>query len=298
MACQAPSERNFHIFYQVSPRRGPQLPRCSVEKGPCLSTQPNSPAPPCFLPPVRPAFSTATPLTPQTRDHTHAALAPQLPGQSQAWRCACLLFPSEGPWGWACFHMGNAHLQTEAVLGTAAASTNRTRPSLNLAPSIRPGVPEAWTGSLCSQIGTRGSPDRVRVSSCRSPISEWGFFAPSGDSQNCLLLLSHFARLWLPSGASGSGMVAVGPCPPKPMQAWASPDPRLSHTRPPPQIYKGAHAEERVRWCLPEGATFSPGCPTQRGPWKVGGACPAFPGLAQQHPHIPPGPAALADLGS
>lgn len=33
VACQASSERNFHIFYQVCARRGPQLPRHWVEMG-------------------------------------------------------------------------------------------------------------------------------------------------------------------------------------------------------------------------------------------------------------------------
>lgn len=31
VACQASNERNFHIFYQVCARWGPQLPRCRVE---------------------------------------------------------------------------------------------------------------------------------------------------------------------------------------------------------------------------------------------------------------------------
>lgn len=141
VACQAPSERNFHIFYQVSPRRGPQLPRCSMEKGLCLSTYP--PPPPALLPAsCSPSFQHCHPTySHKPRVTLTPRPGPQLPGQSQAWRCACLLFPSEGPWGWACFHMGNAHLQTEGCPGTAAASTNRTRPSLNRAPSIRPGVP-------------------------------------------------------------------------------------------------------------------------------------------------------------
>ena len=75
VACQAPSERNFHIFYQVSPRRGPQLPRCRVEKGLCLSAYPPR-RPPCFLPPLRRAFSAATPLTPTNlTSHSRLALA-------------------------------------------------------------------------------------------------------------------------------------------------------------------------------------------------------------------------------
>lgn len=33
VACQASSERNFHIFYQVCVTQGPQLPRCRAEVG-------------------------------------------------------------------------------------------------------------------------------------------------------------------------------------------------------------------------------------------------------------------------
>lgn len=36
VACQASSERNFHIFYQVCARWDPQLPRCRAEMGMCL----------------------------------------------------------------------------------------------------------------------------------------------------------------------------------------------------------------------------------------------------------------------
>lgn len=92
VACQAPSERNFHIFYQVSPRRGLQLPRCSVEKGLCLSTCP-APCPPCFLPPVRPAFSTATPLTP-TNLTSHSRLALALSSQGSPRPGGALAFSS------------------------------------------------------------------------------------------------------------------------------------------------------------------------------------------------------------
>ena len=75
VAFQAPSERNFHIFYQVGPRRGPQRPRCRAEKGLCLSTHP-PPRPPCFLPPLRWAFSAATPLTPtDLTSHSRLTLA-------------------------------------------------------------------------------------------------------------------------------------------------------------------------------------------------------------------------------
>lgn len=35
VACQASNERNFHIFYQVCTRWGPQLPRCRAEVGLC-----------------------------------------------------------------------------------------------------------------------------------------------------------------------------------------------------------------------------------------------------------------------
>ena len=85
VACQAPSERNFHIFYQVGPRQGPQLPRCRTEKGLCPL---NLPAPPCFLPPLRPAFSTAAQLTPTTSRHTDASPWPSAPGAASAWQRA------------------------------------------------------------------------------------------------------------------------------------------------------------------------------------------------------------------
>lgn len=79
VACQAPSERNFHIFYQVSPRRGLQLPRCSMEKGLCLSTYPPPPArlASCLL---FARLSALPPyLLPQTSRHTHASPWPSAP---------------------------------------------------------------------------------------------------------------------------------------------------------------------------------------------------------------------------
>lgn len=43
VTCQASSERNFHIFYQVCVRLGPQLPRCRVEMGLSVQTLPSTP---------------------------------------------------------------------------------------------------------------------------------------------------------------------------------------------------------------------------------------------------------------
>lgn len=57
VACQASSERNFHIFYQVRARWGPQLPRCRARMGlPLLPAHlpPNASCLPLFL-----AFSDA-----------------------------------------------------------------------------------------------------------------------------------------------------------------------------------------------------------------------------------------------
>lgn len=88
VACQAPSERNFHIFYQVGPRRGPQLPRCRAEKGLCPL---NLPAPPrplasCLL---FARLSALLPhLLPQTSRDTDASPWPSAPGAASAWQRA------------------------------------------------------------------------------------------------------------------------------------------------------------------------------------------------------------------
>lgn len=81
------------------------------------------------------------------------------------------------------------------------------------------------------------------------------------------------------------------------MQAWASQDPRLSRPPPLPQIYKGARAEERVQWRLPEGAAFS-WLPHPERTLEGRGSLAQRPGPAQQHPRIPPRPVAHTDLGS
>ena len=108
-------------------------------------------------------------------------------------------------------------------------------------------------------------------------------------------------RPWLPTGASGScGVAATPPTPPahpSPCRPGHPQYPWLSHPPPPPQIYKGAHAEERVQWCLPKGATFF-WLPHPERTLEGMRSLALCPGLAQQHPHIPPGPAAPADLGS
>ena len=89
----------------------------------------------------------------------------------------------------------------------------------------------------------------------------------------------------------------ITPAHPSPCRPGHPQYPWLSHPPPPPQIYKGAHAEERVQWCLPKGATFF-WLPHPERTLEGMRSLALCPGLAQQHPHIPPGPAAPADLGS
>lgn len=64
VACQASSERNFHIFYQVCVELGPQLPRCRMEMGLSLQALLSTVPPPCPRPAL--PLSMMPPLIPQT----------------------------------------------------------------------------------------------------------------------------------------------------------------------------------------------------------------------------------------
>lgn len=286
VACTRPQpERNFHIFYQVSPRRGPWLPRCSMEKGLCLSTYP-PPRPPCFLPPCSPNFQHCHP----TYSHKPRVTLTPRPGpqllQGSPRPGGSLAFSSvRGSLRLGLFPHGEAlTFQTaESCPGAAAASLTRTRPSLrSLAPSIRPGVPRGHGQCLCSQIGTRGlSQDKLSFPHAAGPISEWGFCSVETPRTVCCCFRTppaHAGSLQRPLGLVV--WLLLPPCPPKPMQAWASPGPRLSHPPHPHRSTKGAHAEERGSGGALPREPPSPGCPTQRGPWKVGEPCQPWAGPA------------------
>lgn len=62
VACQASSERNFHIFYQVCVKLGPQLPRCRMEMGLSLQTLFSAVLPLCSRPAL--PLSVMPPLIP------------------------------------------------------------------------------------------------------------------------------------------------------------------------------------------------------------------------------------------
>lgn len=81
VACQAASERNFHIFYQVCVRLGLQLPRCRVDLS--LHTLPSTPTvlQACLIT----WLSVILPLIPESSRWTPT------PRMVLTWRCICFL---------------------------------------------------------------------------------------------------------------------------------------------------------------------------------------------------------------
>lgn len=105
------------------------------------------------------------------------------------------------------------------------------------------------------------------------------------------------ARPWLPSGASGScGMAAAPPLPTQAHAGLGVPRTPASATR----LHHHRSTKEPTRRRGSGGASPreppSPGCPTQRGPWKVGGALPGalgWPSSTHTSPQGPPPPLTL-----
>ena len=216
---------------------------------------------------------------------------PRLPGQPQPGRGPLRLglsphgkcSPSDGglSWNGSCLHQLNKALPKLCPLHQTRSPPRRGQ----CLPALRsgPGAPQAGLSFPPHAAG---------------PLGEWGFFAPSGDAQSCLPLLSRPRRSVAPH--RGLSVLWGGCRSSPPAQARAGlgvPGPRLSRPPPPPQIYKGARADERVQWHLPEGAAFS-WLPHPERTLEGRGSLAQRPGPAQQHPHIPPRPVTPTDLGS
>lgn len=116
-----------------------------------------------------------------------------------------------------------------------------------------------------------------------------GLLHQAADTQNCVLLLfpmPALGSLW----RGGGGLSALqyhSSLPPTPLIRPGLP------AHPSPQICKGASAEERLQWHLPEGAAFS-WLPNPERALEGRRSLAQHPGQAQQHPPsaqgLPPSP--------